>query len=117
MSLVQNRQAVKEEADFLLWPDSNKALELFFFCQSQWHYHFGGVAGLDYAAVLAVIALQIKKRKKQLAMLEQVKALERGALMAWNDKSAIDRSNEKDSKQRLSVAELAEIEERRAWRW
>jgi hypothetical protein len=108
---------VKEKSkDFILFYDSSKALELFMFCQSQWHYHFSGIAGLDYTAVLSVIKLQIKSRKKQLWMLEQIKALEQGALMAWGDKAAVDRSNDKDSKHKLSSKELVEIEERRAWR-
>lgn len=69
----------------MLFYDSQQALSLFFFCQTQWTYHFGGVAGLDYAAVLAVIALH--ERKQQLLLLEEIQALETGALKAWAEKA------------------------------
>ena len=65
-----------------LWFDAQPALGLFFQLQTQWRIGFAGRTGLDYTAVLAVLALHCPHRAKQRALLAEIAALEAGVLRA-----------------------------------
>ena len=77
--------AVIEDENFTVFYDAKLALELFFAVQTQWNYSMDGITGLNYAGVLAVVALYSKKRDR-LNLLHEVSAIERGFLKAVNEK-------------------------------
>jgi len=46
-----------------------------------------GMTGLDYSAVLSLFDIYDIKQKKRIAMLDDIRALESGALQAFNGKA------------------------------
>lgn len=74
--------------DFVVWYEAWPAVELFFSLHTQWRHGFDGVTGLDYLAVLAVLALHYPRRQQQLDVLTEIQALELGAMTAINEQRA-----------------------------
>jgi hypothetical protein len=74
--------------DFTVWYDAWPAVQLFFSLHTQWRHGFDGVTGLDYTAVLSVIALHVSRRTEQLELLTEIQALELGAMTAINEQRA-----------------------------
>jgi len=68
--------------DFPVYAESWPAVEIFLFCQFQWRQGFSGIEGLDYAAVMPVIALRYPRKSKQLEVLDDINALEFGVMTA-----------------------------------
>ncbi len=71
--------------DFTVWSDAQQAVEIFGLCQTQWRVGKNGITGLDYAAVIAVIALYCPYPPDQRDVLNDIHALEIGALTAFNE--------------------------------
>jgi hypothetical protein len=65
--------------------DGQLAFEIFFMCQTQWHYSMEGITGLNYSSVIDVISLYEKRKSKQLELLREVGAIESGYLRAFNE--------------------------------
>ncbi|WP_058022042.1 DUF1799 domain-containing protein [Pseudohongiella spirulinae] len=78
------------DQDFVVLAENAEALDVFMFCQSQWRTSMSGLIGLDYTAVIAVIALRYKKRKTQRDLLESVRLVESGALGAFAKMRQVD---------------------------
>lgn len=73
-----------EDGDvFWLLPENKLAWEFFSFCDRQWRYGaMGGVMGLDFATIFALMpAFKIRDQRR---MLEDLKAIETGALPVLN---------------------------------
>ena len=76
-------------ADCVVWHRNWPALELFVSCATQWRLlPMGGLQGLDYAAVRAV--MQMCAVQDQRAMFDDIRLLERGALCALQKRSLED---------------------------
>lgn len=71
----------KEECIVLAdnWP----AIEVFLKFQTQWRFSYTGISGLDYTPLLDY--LQRKFRKNWELMFDDVQAIERGALITYNE--------------------------------
>jgi len=69
-----------------VWYECRHALQVFLSCTTQWRHSFSGIAGLDYSAVLSVFEIYGIKKRKRIAMLDDIRALETGALQAFNEK-------------------------------
>lgn len=54
-----------EPQTFEVWPENWPAVDLFLLCQTQWRMGPGGIAGLDYGAVLSVARLWGMKRLRE----------------------------------------------------
>jgi hypothetical protein len=85
--------------DFPVYAEGWPAVEIFLFCQFQWRHGFNGIEGLDYTAVMPVIALHHPRKSKQLEILHDINALELGAMTAIyerrkeaNDKAEAERA-------------------------
>lgn len=80
--------------DFEVCAEGWPAVEIFIFCQFQWRQGFNGIDGLDYAAVMPVIALNHPRKSKQLETLNDINALELGAMTAIKElrKAAHDKA-------------------------
>ncbi|MBI5270142.1 MAG: DUF1799 domain-containing protein [Burkholderiales bacterium] len=65
-----------------VWPDHRQALRVFATCMGQWRCGPGGLIGLDYAVVCAVLDRMGVRRRAQLRVLEQVGVMER-QLVEW----------------------------------
>ena len=73
------------EGAFVIWPENVRPIELFLACRTQWRVGaMGGVLGLDYQGVAAV--MRIKRVKDQEAMLTDLQAMESAALEILNEK-------------------------------
>lgn len=69
-----------------MWPDHVRALTFFREnCETQWRAGMGGLTGLDYTAILAVIQFNEPDRQRARELFDQLKLLERGALQAMAD--------------------------------
>lgn len=62
------------EKDFEVWPENWDAIDLFFKCQTQWNTSVGGVTGLNYASVLAIIDMY--KYPDPVSVFEDLQVLE-----------------------------------------
>ena len=70
-----------EEETFEVWPENWKAVEMFLRLQTQWVVGgMGSLIGLNYQSVS--ILFEVYKVKNRRKMLEQIQAIERGALDA-----------------------------------
>ncbi len=72
----------EEPEEFIVLEENAPALDIFLFCQTQWRTSMSGLIGLDYTAVINVIATRHRKRKKQNQLLTDVHLIEQGALKA-----------------------------------
>lgn len=68
--------------DFWLWSENAAAWELFLACATQWRYGLNGVTGLDYSALVPVMAVHEIPASEQRDTLDRVRLLERGVLSA-----------------------------------
>lgn len=71
-------------ADDWIWADCAASLELFYACDTQWRASFGGIIGLDYAAVAAIA--RARGRDLDARALADLRVIERAALVAMNRK-------------------------------
>lgn len=94
-------------ADFTVWHESELALMLFMQLQTQWTVGMAGATGLNYAAVIAVIALYAKTGTGQRELLGEIQALESGCLQGWVD------NRDWDAKDKPAHFDRQLIEERR----
>ena len=65
--------------------DAQVAIEVFFLVSTQWRHSMEGISGLDYTAVLSVISCYKKKKKKRIALLKEVSAIEKGYLRKFSE--------------------------------
>jgi hypothetical protein len=63
-----------------VWPDNADALNVFIGMATQWRPSFGGVIGLDYAALPAVLDMLEITRKKRAAVFDDLRVMEDAAL-------------------------------------
>lgn len=82
---IYSSQSELPSTEFVVMEENAQALDVFLYCQSQWRYSTNGITGLDYTAVLAVIAVRIKK-KNQSRVMDEVRLIESGALKAISKK-------------------------------
>jgi len=75
------------QEDCEVWYECRHALSLFLNCSTQWRHSMSGMTGLDYSAVLSLFDIYDIKQKKRIAMLDDIRALESGALQAFNEKA------------------------------
>ena len=79
-----------ETDDVEVWPENWPAFRLFCTVQTQWRHASGGTGaaatGLDYAALLAVMARMKLADEDHDALFDDVQVLERAALEAMNAK-------------------------------
>jgi hypothetical protein len=78
-------ESKQPDTGFIVWYDGQKALNLFLLLQTQWRHGFAGITGLDYAAVVAVINLHAPRRAQQRDLLDEIAAIETGALRAFGE--------------------------------
>lgn len=84
---IKAQQPPKKDVFWVL-EENWEALQLFLSCVTQWRYApMGGVTGLDYAAVLAVMEMHQIARKNRKQRLSQLQWIERGALSVMNERS------------------------------
>ena len=76
-----------DDADaFELWPENEHALKCFMLVRRQWRIGpMGGVLGLDYPGVQAV--LRMRKIRIDADLLDDLAAMEAGAMDVLNAKS------------------------------
>ena len=79
----------EKEPDFEVFPENLDIVKCFISCQSQWNTSFGGITGLDYASVLAVINMY--KYSDPIAVFEGIQIMEAAAMAVMNKKE--DKSN------------------------
>lgn len=74
-----------EEDLFAVWPQNKRALDAFMAVRRQWKYGpMGGVLGLDYQGVEAV--LRMRKIKIDAELLDDLAIMEGGAMEVLNAK-------------------------------
>lgn len=77
----------QEEEEFIVFYDAALALEVISIIKDQWIMSMGGAVALNYATVLEVIKLKgIKKDRKILNLLHEIRCFETGYLKAVNEK-------------------------------
>lgn len=68
-----------------IWPENERALALFLACRTQWRAGpMGGVLGLDYPGVLAVMRIRREPRREQL--FADLQVMETAAIDVLNRK-------------------------------
>lgn len=71
----------KQETNYLVLPENWPALQLFLSCATQWRYApLGGITGLDYQALAALMDMQQIPLIERPERLAQVQWIERGVL-------------------------------------
>jgi hypothetical protein len=73
------------EKDFQVLPENWDAIDLFLRCQTQWNTSVGGVTGLNYASVLAIIDMY--KYADPVSVFEDLQVLEITAMSLLNKES------------------------------
>lgn len=63
-----------------MWPDCWPAFELLEYLQTQWRTSMAGPVGLDYSVFMQVMGLRGLDADEQLALLDDLRVLERAAL-------------------------------------
>lgn len=82
---------IPEPTDVLIDKDNWDSVMLFFRLSTQWVYGaMGGVIGLNYAGVKAVLDL-IYPKKKHAALFDDIQVMERAAATLLNEKSEAQR--------------------------
>jgi len=84
----------KIKQDFVVWWCGWDALNHFISFETQWRVGFDGRTGLDYTAVLSVLALHYPRRIARLEMFDDIKAIEQGAMFGYYEqrKAAYDKA-------------------------
>lgn len=68
-----------------VWPENEHGVLTFLRCQTQWRTSSGGVVGLDYNVVLAMLALY--DVPDRAAVLEDVQVMEYQAIEIMNERA------------------------------
>ena len=68
--------------DFEVWEENWNTVKCFISCQSQWNTSIGGITGLDYASVLAVINMY--SYDDPINVFEGLQVMEAAAMTAMN---------------------------------
>ena len=68
--------------DFEVWPDNWEIVEMFLRVQTLWNMSFGGITGLNYASVLAI--MDMYKYDDPVAVFEGLQIMEVAAMEAIN---------------------------------
>lgn len=72
-------------ADVEVWPECLPALELMRACGTQWQLGgMGGVVGLRYEAVSAVMDMRAVPSVERAALLDDLRVMEQAMLEVWN---------------------------------
>lgn len=69
-------QTAETHADVEVYPDVVPAVELFFSLRTQWRSGFGGVTGLDYAALPAVMDFRGVPAANRGGLFEDLQTME-----------------------------------------
>lgn len=83
---ILGSMASSPAADFIVLEESWPALEIFLRCQSQWRYTMSGITGMDYTAVISVIELSCRKKRRRESLFRDVCLIEQGALKTFSKK-------------------------------
>ncbi|QYY30305.1 DUF1799 domain-containing protein [Cupriavidus pinatubonensis] len=83
--VIAAARAQAGEAVFYLWEENLPVYEFFCSVATQWESTSAGMAGsiprgLNYASVVAQIALQVDGRQRQRKLFERIQLMERAAL-------------------------------------
>lgn len=73
-----------------LWPENVPTWTLWQSLQTQWRTGMAGAAGLDYAAVWALIDRRVPRRRRD-EVFGAVQSMERAVLKVWADKAEQER--------------------------
>jgi hypothetical protein len=77
-----------DEADFMVWPDNWRTLELFIACRRQWSYGaMGGAHGLRAEGVESVLRMNRVPIKDQWTIFTDLMAMADEALPVMNQKN------------------------------
>lgn len=86
-------EEVDDQQEFVVWRENSPAVDVFLALSSQWERSYT-VTGqiiwerLPYEAVLAVLRELIPKRKRRLALFDDLKTMERAALRELNKRES-----------------------------
>jgi hypothetical protein len=72
----------KPEKDFEVWEENWPSVELFLRVQTQWNTSVGGITGLNYAGVLAI--MELYKYDDSIAVFEGLQIMEIKAMSLLN---------------------------------
>lgn len=76
------------EEGFEVWPDNWRALQLFWFCGTQWQFSESGQRwSLNYAAVVAVLNTHRIPPRQHARLMADIRLIEYGALEALAKKA------------------------------
>jgi len=75
----------REDRDFRVFPENWPALQLFLRVVTQWRYAADQPTGLDYTAVIAVMAVEEAPDRRDL--LDRVQVMELAALQEFRKKA------------------------------
>lgn len=78
--------AAQKDQAFEVWPENWPAFRLFCTVQTQWRTGIAGPTGLDYTAVLALMARMELSREDHDSLFDDVQVLERSALETMSQK-------------------------------
>jgi hypothetical protein len=72
------------DEDFAVWPENVRTLQLFLACSTQWRYGAtGGVIGLDYSGVEALLRLRGVRHRRRV--FTDLQVMEMAALPLLNE--------------------------------
>lgn len=84
---IRQSEAASTVSDVPVLPENWPALQLFLSCSTQWRYApMGGITGLDYQALAAIMEMRQVLPDERGTLLEQVQWIERGVLESINKK-------------------------------
>ena len=69
-----------------VWPENWDTVQFFLRLPTQWRYGMSGRTGLDYTAVMSLLATMRLPLDKEAEILESVQVMEMAALEAMNKK-------------------------------
>lgn len=83
-----------EEQRFEVWPDNWRAVEFFGLLSTQWNRDpAGGICGLNYPSVIALFDAYRVPVRQRARLLDDLRYIEAGALMAFNEKREREQQN------------------------
>ncbi|WP_445083146.1 DUF1799 domain-containing protein [Candidatus Nitrotoga sp. M5] len=80
--LTRDDIAGEEDEIVWVWPEHEKALDLFNALVTQWRSGFNGATGLDYNVLPFLFELYSVEKAQQLARFDELQIMERAALKA-----------------------------------
>lgn len=69
-----------EEGDVEVWGENAEAVAIFVKVRTQWRHGMGGITGLDYSAVMAVLRARQVPRSSWTEVLDAVATMESAVL-------------------------------------